>query len=49
MEEKFDVMHRDNELGFGIGANRFDDLAYHPEENEIHALNLKDSIKVGKG
>jgi len=27
-------MHRDA-LGFGVGAAKFDDLAYHPEERDI--------------
>jgi hypothetical protein len=31
IEDKFDVMHRD-EMGFGVGLSKFDELAYHPEE-----------------
>jgi hypothetical protein len=41
-------MHRD-ELGFGIGAARFDEGAYHPEERDIQALDLKGDIKIGRG
>ena len=41
-------MHRDA-LGFGVGAQRFDELAYHPEEREIKQLDLKEDIKIGRG
>jgi len=41
-------MHRDA-LGFGVGAAKFDDLAYHPEERDIQQLDLKEDIKIGRG